>query len=192
MRKTEKPAVEERPAPVASTVAPQPAVEPRVEERTPPAVTRPPMQAAARRSAGNPTQQISRGALVATVADDAPGPAPAGRSRAAEPDQTHRTGADRAGANHHDRNRHRANRPTERARDCAIEPADRAGMRRDMSRATAAVCVLALSIAANAAAQQGSRRARRRRREAAAGCAGTEAGGRPRSLPARSSTSSST
>ena len=78
MRKTEKPAVEERPAPVASTVAPQPAVEPRVEERTPPAVTRPPMQAAARRSAGNPTQQISRGALAASVADDAPGPAPAG------------------------------------------------------------------------------------------------------------------
>jgi negative regulator of sigma E activity len=78
MRKTEKPVDEERPAPVASTVAPQPAVEPRVEERTPPAVTRPPMQAAARRSAANPTQQISRGALAASVADDAPGPAPAG------------------------------------------------------------------------------------------------------------------
>lgn len=72
MRKTEKPAVEERPAPVASTVAPQPAVEPRVEERTPPAATRPPVQSTARRTIGNPTQQISRGALVATAADDAP------------------------------------------------------------------------------------------------------------------------
>ncbi len=72
MRKTEKPGVEERPAPVASAVAPQPVVEPRVEDRTAPIVTRQPMQAAARRSTGNPTEHISRGALVATAADDAP------------------------------------------------------------------------------------------------------------------------
>ena len=77
LRKTDKPAIEERPAPVVSTVAPQPAVEPRVAEPTAPAVTRPPMQAAARRSAGNPTHQISRGALVATDADDAPAFVPA-------------------------------------------------------------------------------------------------------------------
>ncbi len=76
MRKTEKPGVEERPAAVASAVAPQPVVEPRAEERTAPTVTRQPMQAAARRSTGNPTQQISRGALVATAADDAPALAP--------------------------------------------------------------------------------------------------------------------
>lgn len=75
---TDKPTVEERPAPVASTVAPQPAVEPRVPERTPPAATRPPVQAAARRRAGNPTLQISRGALLSTVADEAPEPLPAG------------------------------------------------------------------------------------------------------------------
>jgi hypothetical protein len=78
LRKTDQPTVAERPAPVASTVAPQPAVEPRVAERTPPAVTRPPVQAAARRRAGNPTLQISRGALLATVADEAPEPLPAG------------------------------------------------------------------------------------------------------------------
>jgi hypothetical protein len=73
MRNPESPVVEPRPAPVATTVALQPAVEPRTPERGTPVVTRLPMPSAARRLRGDPTHQISRGALVATVADQAPG-----------------------------------------------------------------------------------------------------------------------
>jgi hypothetical protein len=72
-----KPAVEPAPAAVTSAVQSQPAVEPRVAEPSAPASTRPPVQSAARRRAENPTQQIARGALAATVADDAPAPPPA-------------------------------------------------------------------------------------------------------------------
>ena len=66
------------PAPVAVTSAaqPRPAVEPRVAGPAP-AVTRPPMPSAARRRADSLTHQIARGALTATVADDASGPPPA-------------------------------------------------------------------------------------------------------------------
>ena len=59
-------------------MAPQPAVEPRVAAPDAAGRDAPALQSAARRSADNPTQQISRGALAATVADEAPGPAPAG------------------------------------------------------------------------------------------------------------------
>ena len=72
MRKTEKPAVEERSG--ARCVHRGASACRRATRRgpTPPAVTRPPMRSAAHRTTGNPTQQISRGALVATAADDAP------------------------------------------------------------------------------------------------------------------------
>ncbi len=71
-----KPAVETVPAAVTSAVQPRPAVEPRVAGPSAPAVTRP-LQSAARRRVDNPTQQIARGALTATVADDASDPPPA-------------------------------------------------------------------------------------------------------------------
>lgn len=72
MRSPEKPVVEQRPAPVA-TVTRQPAVEPGATARTAPVVTRPPLPSVARRRPDDPTHQISRGALVATVVDEAPG-----------------------------------------------------------------------------------------------------------------------
>lgn len=70
-RTGEKPAVEPVPAAVTSAVQPRPAVEPGAGPSAP-AVTRPPVRSTAHRTTGNPTQQISRGALVATAADDAP------------------------------------------------------------------------------------------------------------------------
>jgi len=80
MRNMDKPAIEPRRDPVQSAAAPQPAIEPRVAQGPAPApiVTRLPVQRAARRRAGNPTLQISPGALIATVADEAPAPLPAG------------------------------------------------------------------------------------------------------------------
>jgi hypothetical protein len=76
MRSPESPAVEQRPAPVAATVARPPAVEPATAAATAPVVTRPPMPSAARRRPDDPTHQISRGALIATVVDEPPGTVP--------------------------------------------------------------------------------------------------------------------
>jgi hypothetical protein len=73
-RSGEKPLVEPAPAAVTSAAQPRPALEPPVAGPSAPAVTRPAVQSTARRRAENPTHQITRGALAATVADDAPGP----------------------------------------------------------------------------------------------------------------------
>ena len=73
-----KPAVETVPAAVTSAVQPRPAVEPRVAGPSAPAVMRPPVQSSRQRRADNPTHQIARGALAATVADDAAVPPPDG------------------------------------------------------------------------------------------------------------------
>jgi hypothetical protein len=72
MRQVEEPGVEDQPAPVASTAAPQPALEPRADSPAPPAASRPPRRPAIRPGASQPTHAISRGALVATVADEPP------------------------------------------------------------------------------------------------------------------------
>ena len=64
----ERPAVEPRPASAASAAAPQAAVEPPMMRHPAPIATPSPTLSFARRAAGNPTQQISRGGLVATVA----------------------------------------------------------------------------------------------------------------------------
>ena len=77
-RSGEKPAVEPAPAAVTSAVQPRPAVEPRVAGPSAPAATRPPARSSAQRRAENPTHQIARGALAATVADDAAAPPPDG------------------------------------------------------------------------------------------------------------------
>lgn len=72
-RDGEQPAVEAPPAAVASTVAPQPPVEPAAAEPAP-RVGRPPAPRPARRRPANPTIEITRGALVAAVTDEAFGP----------------------------------------------------------------------------------------------------------------------
>jgi hypothetical protein len=70
-RQPEKPAVEAPPAPIASAATPQRAVE--QAPAVPPAagVAGPATTPTARRRPENLTQQIARGALVATVADEA-------------------------------------------------------------------------------------------------------------------------
>jgi len=70
MRNGKGPAIEERQGPVAAAVVrPSPAVEPPRTERPAPVATRPPVRAGARPNPSNPTQEMSRGTLVATVAD---------------------------------------------------------------------------------------------------------------------------
>ena len=73
-RDGEKPAVEAPPAAVASAVTPQPAAEPVAAGPSAPSVTTPVATPMARRRQGNATHQITRGALVATVADEILGP----------------------------------------------------------------------------------------------------------------------
>ena len=73
MRAPEKPVVDQQPAPVATAVTPPPAAEPGAAVTAAPAATRPPAPPAARRRPNDPTHTISRGALVATVVEDAPG-----------------------------------------------------------------------------------------------------------------------
>jgi hypothetical protein len=73
MRSAEGPVVEQRPAAVATTVTRPPAAEPAAAAPRAPVGTRLPMPSAARRRPDDPTHQISRGALVATVVDEAPG-----------------------------------------------------------------------------------------------------------------------
>ena len=75
-RSGEKPSVEPAPAAVTSAVQPRPAVEPRAAGPSAPAATRPPVQSSAQRRAENPTHQVARGALAATVTDDAAAPPP--------------------------------------------------------------------------------------------------------------------
>jgi hypothetical protein len=72
MRAPEKPFVGQRPAPAATAVTRPPAAEPVAAAPTAPVVARP-TASAARRRPSDPTHAISRGALVATVVDSAPG-----------------------------------------------------------------------------------------------------------------------
>ena len=78
MREAEKPAGEAPPAAVASAVTPQPAVEPAVAVPQAPGVAGPATTPTARRHPEDVTHRIPKGALVATVADEAPEPPLAG------------------------------------------------------------------------------------------------------------------